>query len=243
MPRLPSDREWIYWGEHDPLYAVVTRADRDLGGAKPWTPEEFLETGRRYFEAVALHWRRYGMGSRHCVEIGCGAGRITAQLARCFGAVTALDVSSAQLAHARTLIGDAWGRVNFQLVEAPEIPLPVDSCDGVFSCEVFQHFDSDTGLRAYAAEAFRVLESQGTICFQVPLAGMQRRSLLASPLRNALLRLLRRWGRRRMMIYRLYRADEVLQMLTQFGFVAVELQVFQAAEQEGFHAYFMAKKP
>ncbi len=242
MPPLPSNREWIYWGEHDPLYGVSTRRGKEIGGADPWTPEEFLETGRRYFADVALHWKRYGMGTRHCVEIGCGAGRITRQLADCYEAVTAIDVSPAQIELARGLLGAQAHRVTFALVKDPVIPVADAVCDGVFSCEVFQHLDSQRAVFAYFREAHRVLVPGGTLCIQVPVKGMQPRTLTALPLRNTLLRFLRRLGRQRMMIYRTHEAPRVLNHLVEIGFTDVELQLFHAEEQDGFHPYFMARK-
>lgn len=242
MSQLRSNQEWIWWGEHDPLYGVVTRRGREVGGPNPWTPEEFLETGRRYFHDVVSHWRRYGVGSQHCVEIGCGAGRLTNQLVETFAAVTALDVSPAQIARARALLGDRTSRVTFELVTEPEIPLPDASCDGVFSCEVFQHFDSDAALIAYLREAHRVLMPNGTICVQIPVVGLRPWSPRGSAAHNAILRVLRRLGRRRLMIYRQYRAEDLLNLMLQAGLVDVEMQLFHAAEQDGFHAYFMARK-
>lgn len=242
MTPLRSDPEWQFWGQHDPLYAVATIRDKHIGGEAAWTAEEFLENGRRYFVAVRTQWQQYGMGAEHCVEIGSGSGRITGQLARHFRRVTGLDVSSAQIATAQRLLGTETTGVQFMLVSDPVIPLPDGSCDAVFSCEVFQHFDDDEGLNAYVREAHRVLQSGGTLCFQLPLRGLQPRSLLASPLRNMVLRLLRRLGRRRMMIYRTYEASAVFERLQRAGFASLELRVFKA-EGHGRHCYFFATKP
>lgn len=243
MSGLRSNREWIFWGRHDPLFAVATRAGKQKDGASPWTAEELLEAGRAYFAGVYRQWRQYGVGSRHCVEIGCGSGRITRQLAVHFRRVTALDVSPDQLASARELLGPDADRVTLALVSDPAIPLPDGSCDGVFSCEVFQHFDEDRGMAAYLEESHRVLAPGGTVCFQVPVRGMRRGSLLASPLRNLSLRVLRRLGRRRMMIYREFRPDRIIRMLDQAGLVDLELRMFRAAHQEWFHCYFLGRKP
>lgn len=60
--------------------------------------------GRRYFAAVWCQWQQFGVGSQHCAEIGCGAGRITNQLVRNFQSVTGVDVSPNQLARARELL-------------------------------------------------------------------------------------------------------------------------------------------
>lgn len=243
MNDLRTNKEWIFWGEHDPLFAVTTRQGKDIGGEAPWTAEEFLATGDRYFADVYRQWQQYGVGSDHCVEIGCGSGRITRPLLRRFNRVTAVDVSPAQLENARRLLGDDARRVTFTLVSQPALPVDGESCDGVFSCEVFQHFDSETPLAAYLRDAARVLKPNGTICFQVPVRGVSRRSFLSSRVRHAALRLARKLGRRRMMIYRQYDASTILHLLVQNGFCEPEMRVFRAAEQEGMHAYFLAKKP
>src|SRR6476620_5701387 len=99
MGQLQSNREWLFWGRHDPLYAVATRPGKQAGGPAPWTADEFLETGRLYFADVYRHWRQYGVGSEHCAEIGCGSGRVTRQLVAHFRRVTAQDVSPDQLAN------------------------------------------------------------------------------------------------------------------------------------------------
>jgi ubiquinone/menaquinone biosynthesis C-methylase UbiE len=242
MAPLRSDREWIYWGERDPLYGVVTRPGREAGGPNPWTAEEFLETGRRYFRDVLLHWTRYGAGKTHCVEIGCGAGRITYQLLDQFAEVTALDVSPAQIERAKTLLGDRAARTRFELVSEPQIPLQDASADGVFSCEVFQHLDSEDAIARYIREACRVLASGGTMCVQIPVLGLRPWTPRGSRGHNAVLRLLRWAGRRHMMMYRQYRAERVLEIMQRAGFADVEMQVFHAEEQDGFHPYFMGRK-
>lgn len=243
MGELRTNREWQFWGEHDPFYAVMTRPGKHVGGPAPWREEELLEVGRLYFADVYRQWQQFGVGSEHCVEIGCGSGRITRQLVAHFRKVTALDVSPAQLETARRLLGADADRVALTLVSAPAIPLPDASCDGVFSCEVFQHFDSDEPVAAYLREAYRVLGPGGTACLQLPVRGIHPASFLSSPIRNALLRLARRLGRRRMMIYRQYKAGVVLGLFEQAGFQNSELRVFRAAEQDGHHAYFLGRKP
>ena len=240
--RPSSNAEWQFWGSTDPLYAVATLAGRDRNGPNPWTLDELRASGARYFVGVHRQWKRYGIGSEHCVEIGCGAGRITAQLSRHFGRVTAVDVSPHQLEMARRLLGADLERVALALVDEPRLPVPDSSCDGVFTCEVFQHLESNEPVLAYLREAFRVLKSGGTLCFQVPVRGLHPRSLLASSARNRLLRLLRAFGRRRMMIYRQFDAHQLLSALLEIGFTDPELNVSYNREHRGFEAFFLARK-
>ena len=153
------------------------------------------------------------------MEIGCGTGRITRQLASCFRHVTALDVSPGQLETARRLLQNVVHNVEFTLVSTPHLPVDDGMCDGVFSCEVFQHLDPAVPLlRDYISEAYRVLAQGGTFCFQLPVRGIQGASILASPARNRLLGVLRHLGRRRMMIYQQFSAPLVLGLLSQSGF-------------------------
>lgn len=242
MGELRSNQEWIFWGQRDPLYAVATRPGRQIGGQSPWTAAELFDMGRLYFADVYRQWEQYGVGSEHCVEIGCGSGRITRQMIAHFRRVTAFDVSAEQLENARRLLGADAGDVAFTLVSEPVLPLADASCDGVFSCEVFQHFDTHQPIGDYLREAYRVLGSGGTVCFQLPVRGVHPASFLCSAIRIAALRLLRRLGRRRMMIYRQYRADLVFRLLTQAGFQDLEMRLFHAAQQDGFHAYFLGRK-
>lgn len=229
MREPASNQEWIFWGRHDPLYAVSTQAGRELGSPEAWSAAEFFESGRCYFADVQRQWEQYGMGSNRCVEIGCGTGRITRQLASCFRHVTAFDVSPGQLQTARRLLEKVVHNVEFTLVSTPHLPVDDGVCDGVFSCEVFQHLDPALPiLRDYISEAYRVLADGGTFCFQVPVRGIQSASILASPARNRLLSVLRLLGRRRMMIYQQFSAPIVLGLLSESGFSDVQIRVFHA---------------
>ncbi|HYN05837.1 MAG TPA: class I SAM-dependent methyltransferase [Vicinamibacterales bacterium] len=242
MSRPGSNREWIFWGRHDPLFAVASVPGREAGGDAPWTPEEFFETGRQYFADVYRHWQQFGVGSAHCVEIGCGSGRITRQLVEHFRRVTAVDVSPDQLQNARRLLGEDGRTVDLKLVSEPVLPLPDSSCDGVFSCEVFQHFDSHRPIATYLREANRVLVRGGTVCFQLPVQGVHPALFLSSRPRLATLRILRLLGRRRMMMYRQYPTALVLDLISRAKLQDGEMRLFHARGHSGLHAYFFARK-
>lgn len=237
-----SNREWIYWGRTDPLFAVATLPDRQVGGAMEWDVQEFLEFGRAAFSEVHRHWCQYGMGQQRCVEIGCGSGRMTRWLSEHFAQVLALDVSPEQLQSAKVILGKHGKNVEFTLVTEPTIPAANGTYDAVFTCQVFQHLDGISSINAYLREAYRVLEVGGTLCFQLPVVGLQTVSTLSSEWRNWLLGLARKLGRRRMMIYRRYPAPEIISLLRRAGFEDIELRFFQAKPQEGSHSYFFARK-
>src|SRR5947209_5905330 len=133
-----------------------------------WTEEEFYAAGRSDWEDFRSHWRHYWpeLGGT-CVEIGCGAGRLTAALADDFRRVVALDVSQDMIDGARLRTPSV---VEFRQVDGPVIPLGDDEADGVFSVHVFQHLESRDVLAAYLAEARRVLRPGGALMVHVPLA-------------------------------------------------------------------------
>jgi SAM-dependent methyltransferase len=240
---LSTDREWIFWGEHDPLWAVSSVAGRERGGRRAWTSEEFLAEGAVYFAPVRQQWEHYGMGSSHCLEIGAGSGRLTKQLLAHFRRVTAVDVSSAQLANARKLLGDEAARVTFAVVDRPAFPVANGSADGLFTAEVFQHFASFAPIEAYLRDGFRALACGGTACFQLPVVGMHSVNHVYFALRAARTTVERLVGRRKVMDYRFHRASRVLGTLERIGYVDCQLRAFAVGSHHGQHAYFFARKP
>src|ERR1051325_326677 len=99
--KVASNLEWQSWGKHDPLHGVATWPGKGKDGPAPWTDEDFYDLGRRDWDGYHSRWQQYGINYATCVEIGCGAGRITCQLVRDFQMVHALDVSSDMIAYAR----------------------------------------------------------------------------------------------------------------------------------------------
>jgi 2-polyprenyl-3-methyl-5-hydroxy-6-metoxy-1,4-benzoquinol methylase len=99
---MRSNVEWKAWGKHDPLFAVSSWKGKGKYEAMPWTNEEFYSLGEKDWTDFKKRWAAYGLAFQHCLEIGCGAGRITKQLANDFEHVTALDVSDDQIAYAKT---------------------------------------------------------------------------------------------------------------------------------------------
>jgi SAM-dependent methyltransferase len=162
-----SDRDWERWGEIDPLWSVASWPGKEAGGAAPWTDEEFYATGKEDWSLYLQCWERYGLDRDSCVEIGCGAGRLTRQLATTFRTTWALDVSDKMLAYARERVKDA--SVSFVRVSGGSIPLPDASASAVFSTFVFQHFDSLAHGAAYFQEIARVLRPGGSTLIHLPM--------------------------------------------------------------------------
>lgn len=193
---MDSNDDWRRWGRIDPLWAVATWRDRQAGGRTPWTDEDFYATGAADWAGYLARWEQHGLDRESCVEIGCGAGRLTRHLARSFGRVWALDVSEAMLAYARARI-DA-GNVEFLEVSGDAIPLPDRCATAAFSTFVFQHFESTAMATRYFREIARVLKPGGSMLVHLPIHQWPRDSVLYEMAHRlgTSLQELRIWGRR-----------------------------------------------
>jgi ubiquinone/menaquinone biosynthesis C-methylase UbiE len=244
--RLRSNAEWEYWGRSDPLYAVAAWPGKDRGGARPWNESDFLRLGESDFADIVRHWAHYGMRSGTCLEIGCGAGRMTGPLLTVFDRVIALDVAAAQIERARQLLAERAQRVAFCLVAGVDVPADTTSCDAVFSTHVFQHLPSFAAVSRYLAETYRVLKPGASACFHIPVAGAHRSariSTAAQAIHNAKTRILRAVGVRRIMEYHLYNPQTVLATLDHLGFADVELRIVPFTSNGDEHSLFFVRRP
>ena len=243
---MRSDREWLYWGRRDPLWAVASLPGRERGAPRQWTPEEFLTMGAMDFADVARHWAHYGMGRRRCIEIGCGSGRMTKQLLASFASVLALDVSPDQIAQARSLLGPDAARAEFALVSGPEVPASPGSCDGMFSSHVFQHLPGFDPIERYLRRTFDALAPGGSICFHLPAPGAHRgaeHSPLWYAVRTGKVAVKRALGRHDVMEYHRYHPSRVMRALEQVGYRDPELRVFDMRSNGDAHSYYFARRP
>ena len=254
MPRgvgLKTNVEWRHWGREDPLYGVATWSGKARGGDAPWTDEQFYKVGAQDWADFSAHWRSYGMPRGACVEIGCGAGRITSQLANDFDRVVAVDVSADMIEYAKRHVPS---NVEFSVVDGIDLPVTDASIDGAFSVLVLQHFDRVEEVEASLREVWRVLVPGGTMMIQLPiyswpgsfvgfkvLYGLRR---AAASLRAAVRRRLLEAGRGRP-FFRYLRVDldRLQKFLQSTGFENVELRTFKPAAHPEWLTFVMATKP
>jgi SAM-dependent methyltransferase len=114
MTGLKSNAEWKQWGKDDPVWGVASWASKRKNGVSPWTEEEFYALGQSDWRDFLGHWRQYE-SAQNCLEIGCGAGRITKQLAMSFDHVYAVDVSEDMISRAQKVVES--GNVEFSVVD------------------------------------------------------------------------------------------------------------------------------
>ena len=202
--------------------------------------------GASDFADVLRHWTHYGVHSGRCVEIGCGAGRMTKQLAQVFDSVLALDISADQILRATELLGPGSRNVDFKVLEQPVIPTEEGTCDAMFSCHVFQHMPGRGALAAYLRETQRVLRPDGSVCFHVPVPGAHissRQSSLWYGASNLYTRIKRSLGILDIAEYHRYPVRDIFVMLANLGFKDLELRIIPMSSNGDYHSYFFARKP
>lgn len=134
-------RVWTALGASQPHYSVIS--DRRFASRDGQVNRaQFDQTGRA--EVEALQQRLTGLGIDaaslpHCVEYGCGVGRVTLPLAGLFHEVTGFDISQPHLDLAAEALSDAAiDNVTLRRVEALRT-LDLPEHDFFYSRIVLQH--------------------------------------------------------------------------------------------------------
>lgn len=248
MGELKSNTEWKQWGKEDPLWGVATLANKQKDGASPWTDDEFYSMGKSDWIDFLRHWEHYGVDRRSCLEIGCGAGRMTKQLADYFDRVNAVDVSEGMIERARIAVGPS---VKFFVIDGLSLPQADRSVLAVFSTHVLQHLDSvEIGFR-YFRELFRVLDVGGTIMIHLPLhaypsdghvSGLMEFLYASSRHAAQILADIKRRMGKKLMRGTSYPSQSLELFLTNLGFKNIEFRTFRTKSDRGLHSFVFATK-
>lgn len=164
---MKSNIEWKQWGKVDPCYGVASWKGKSIHDAMPWKADEIYELGESDWKDFERQWTQYGLTYGRCLEIGCGVGRLTRQLALKFQNVNAVDVSENMIEFAKQRIEEP--HVMFNVTNGLKIPLEKQSVDAVFSAHVFQHLDSLKDAFDYFVEIYRVMKPEGTLMIHLPV--------------------------------------------------------------------------
>ena len=251
---MKTNEEWKAWGKEDPLYGTASWVGRRRGEDNEWTDVAFYDLGRSDWQDFSTRWDCYGYNRESCLEIGCGAGRITKQLSKEFQVVHALDVSMDMINYARRYVkGD---HVNWHLTDGTSIPLQDSLVYSIFSCHVFQHFPSVEDGLMYFKEIQRVLKPGGTMMIHLPLHDFPTVNKKFSSLVRFLYSLflistsvkgdVRRWKMRRdgkkYMHGISYEASQLNKQLQSFGFEKIEFANFPMQSNDHLHSCVFATK-
>jgi SAM-dependent methyltransferase len=181
-------QDWEQLAEVDPLWAVLTRADK-RGGR--WDRDEFLATGESEVAEVMDAAAELGWSTprRQALDFGCGAGRLTRALGRRFETAVGIDISASMVETARALNSDVE-RCEFRVNTSTDLGQFRDGeFDFVYSSLVLQHLPNGELVRGYVAEFLRVVSPEGLVVFGLPARiGWPYRLALSRRLYSALRR-------------------------------------------------------
>jgi ubiquinone/menaquinone biosynthesis C-methylase UbiE len=236
---LPTTTEWRALAHDDPHYAIAAWP----GKKGRWTEEEFYASGSSDWQDFRHQWRQYDpeIGGV-CLEIGCGAGRITRALALDFVRVVGVDVSDEMLRRAREATPD---NVALTRIDGTELPFEDSTFDAVISTHVFQHLDDLPTVDSYLREIHRTLKSPRSAMLHFSIS-----SQAVSRMRQTW-RELKLWrSRRRLAIglsptyhrYRTYRHEQIGALLEETGFTGIELRVFAVRSNGAPHPFYLVRK-
>jgi ubiquinone/menaquinone biosynthesis C-methylase UbiE len=250
MVELKSNTEWKQWGKDDPLFGVAAWAGKEKDGASPWTEEEFYALGESDWRDFLSQWQHYGVSKQSCLEIGCGAGRITKAVANYFDHVYAVDVSSEMISCAQKAIKS--GNVEFSLIDGLHLPQSDCSVSAIFTTIVLQHLDNKEIGFDYFREFYRVLGGGGTIMMGLPLYQFPVETGVVGAVLSSAYALRRAFGNIRANIKRTlgmrtmrgtqYPLKSLRLFLASLGFKNIEIRMFPVTSNGLYDTFVFATK-
>lgn len=162
--------QWQALGEDRAHWSVLTNPDY-LPEAYEGNRAAFEESGRADAALIRVFAERNGVdltGLAHCLEFGCGVGRITRHLADLFPQVTGVDISEPHLAHARMATAELAG-VSLLRLERAEAVDALPSFDVLYSVIVLQH-NPPPIIHGLIDGLLAKLNPGGVALLQVPVA-------------------------------------------------------------------------
>jgi 2-polyprenyl-3-methyl-5-hydroxy-6-metoxy-1,4-benzoquinol methylase len=164
---------WERYGKEDPYYSVATQDVFRKENLSEDAIKQFYLSGKDTMLMVERILQRVGvwdsLAKAHCMEYGCGLGRVTAQLARYFTTVKGLDISANHLAMAKSRMEALGiGNVSFQKVRSVSELEKTANYDFIFSVIVLQH-NPPPVIADIIRSFFLSLNKGGIALFQVPV--------------------------------------------------------------------------
>ena len=184
-------RTWSVLGEDDPLWAILSDADK-RGGR--WDVDAFFAAGEGEIAALDTFCSSLMLPAsrRLALDFGCGVGRLSRALASRYAQVIGVDISPSMLAQARTLHAHV-DNVRFVENATTQLGFIADASVDLIYCVITLHHNPAPLQLAYIGEFLRALAPGGVAVFQVA-TGYSRdwRGLIYRCVPNRLLAPLRR---------------------------------------------------
>lgn len=115
-----------------------------------------------YMRRILVEELKVDPRGKRVLDIGCGGGLLSEELARLGCDVTGIDLSQASLDAARDHVRQSALTIDYQLARAESLPFPDATFDVAYCCDVLEHVDD---VAAAVAEAARVLKPGGVYLF------------------------------------------------------------------------------
>lgn len=248
---MKSNVEWKKWGDIDPLYGVAAWKEKSKDGAAPWHDEEFYALGESDCRDFMRLWNQYGVKKGTCLEIGCGAGRITKHLVGFFKNIKALDISEGMISYAKGKLHNS--QIEYILSEGINLPFQTNSIDAVLSTHVFQHFDNPLEAIDQFQEIYRVLNEQGSVMIHIPVYRWPSHRRFYNIL-YSLIKILSdfraqykrykitkgKW--KPLMRYTYYEIEWLYSTFDRIGFQDIEIRIICVTSTKELHPFILARK-
>ena len=128
--------------------------------------ESAPQGGLNVSKRLQLLNRIHPFGGQIAVDLGCGKGSYTSEIARWYDAIVAMDIVPENVSIARErLHAESSRRIHLLCAAGDALPLADESADSIFVIEVLDHVPA---LRPCLKEVFRVLKPGGIFYLTVP---------------------------------------------------------------------------
>jgi SAM-dependent methyltransferase len=166
MELAELEQHWNAHGEIDPLWAILSQADKRGNG---WDEREFFAAGVQQIDELFKRLERLHIDrpTGPALDFGCGVGRLTQAFLRHVDRCVGVDIAASMIerAEACNRHGD---RARYVVNTREDLGLFRDDTFGlVYSAIVLQHMEPRYAL-GYIREFIRVLRPGGLAVFQIP---------------------------------------------------------------------------
>ena len=151
---------------------IYNRIDNDiynLEGDKWWETDFSLHLIRTLINPIRVNYAKrifdqleIDYGKKRALEVGCGGGILTEEIASMGFITTGIDPSEQSLTNAKKHAKENGLDINYEKGAGENLPFPNNSFDVVFCCDVLEHV---CDLPKVISEISRVLKNEGLFVY------------------------------------------------------------------------------